>query len=48
MKVRVIGPEPTVLDDVATWWYEGSTLVIEYLNGEEDTFPRSNVIERLL
>lgn len=48
MRVRIVGPEPQILDEVATWWYEESSLIVEYVNGKRDTFRRSNVIERLL
>ncbi|SEL18533.1 hypothetical protein [Haloferax larsenii] len=31
---------------VVTWWYEKSTLNVEYPGGEVEQFPQGNVIER--
>jgi hypothetical protein len=48
MKIEVHAPNgETVLDNVETWWYYGSTLVVECRNGETTMFPNGNVMRRL-
>jgi hypothetical protein len=33
-------------ENVETWWYEGLTLVVRYLDGSETRYPYGNVVDR--
>ena len=48
IRVRILSPTDDVKrESVKTWWYEQSTLIVEYFDGETEQFPNGNVVERL-
>lgn len=48
MNVQILSPE---VDEprfsVETWWYDNSTLIVEYTTGETEQFPQGNIMEIL-
>ena len=47
--IKIVAPDKDhERNDVDTWWYEDSTLVIRFeKDGETERFPNGNVMKRL-
>lgn len=42
----LIGGATTFVEDVATWWYDGTTLWVEFADGSRQDYPGGNVVGR--
>ena len=48
MNIEILAPDLSETRlSVETWWYDGSTLILEYTTGETEQFPNGNVVKRL-
>lgn len=44
--LTIVGPSgEKVVENIETWWYIGTDLLIEYQSGETDTFEKYCVID---